>query len=66
MLKAIIRTAVIIAAIVVAARLFPEFAPYQNTAILIALVTGFFGFIARSLFIILLIAVAVIAYFFFF
>jgi hypothetical protein len=65
MFKAVIRTAVLVVLIVLAARFFPAFAPYQNIAIVIALVTGFFGFIARSLFILLLAAAAIAAYFYF-
>ncbi|MDO8548136.1 MAG: hypothetical protein Q7R71_00480 [bacterium] len=66
MLKAIIRTAALIVLVVLVARLFPAFAPYQTIAIAVALITGLFGFIARSLFILLLIAAAIAAYFFFF
>lgn len=66
MVKAIIRTVVLVVLIVLAARFFPAFAPYQNIAIVVALVTGLFGLIARSLFFLILIVAAIAAYFFFF
>ena len=65
MIKALIRTVVLIAAIVLAAQYIPAFKPYEMIAIVLALVTGFFGFIARTLFIALLVGAGVIAYFLF-
>ena len=63
MFKAIIRTVILIVLIVLATRLFPAFAPYETVAILIAIITGFFGFIARSLLILLIAAAAIALYF---
>jgi len=63
MIKSLIRTAVLIVVILAAARLLPAFAPYQNIALILAVAYGFFGFIARSLLILLVVAALVGAYF---
>lgn len=66
MIKAFLRTAAFVVVILVAVRVVPELAPYQTTALVLAVVTGLFGFVARSLVLLLLVASAVGAYFLFF
>lgn len=66
MLKALIRTALIIAAIFIAVRFVPALQQYQTIAIILAVVSGLFGFITRTLFVLLLLAAAAIGYFIFF
>lgn len=63
MIKSIIKTAVLVVLILAAANLVPAFAPYQNIALILAVAYGFFGFIAHSLLILLVVAAVAAAYF---
>ena len=65
MILALIRTTVIVAVILVAVQLLPALAPYESVLLVLALISGLFGFVARSLFALLLVAAAIAAYFFF-
>lgn len=64
MIKALIRTVLLVVVIVVAAQFVPALAPYETLLVVLALVTGLFGIIARSMVLLLLIAAALAAYFF--
>jgi hypothetical protein len=63
MIKALIRTVLLVVAILLAVRLFPALAPYQNIALIVAVVSGLVGFIARSLLVLCIVAAAAAAYF---
>jgi hypothetical protein len=64
MIKALIRTILLIVLILIVVHLVPTLAPYQTIALVAAVISGLFGFITRALFVILLVGAAVAAYFF--
>ena len=63
MIKALIRTAVLVAVILVAVSLIPALSPYQNIALILAVAYGLFGFIARSLLVLLVVGAVAAVYF---
>jgi hypothetical protein len=64
MIKAILRTALLVVLILVAVHYAPALAPYETPLIILALITGLFGIITRTLVVLLLAVAAVAAYFF--
>ncbi len=62
-MKALIRTAILVAGIWVATLYIPELMPYRTIALMLAVAYGLFGLIARTLLVGLLIVAAAAAYF---
>jgi hypothetical protein len=62
-MKALLRTVFLVVAIWLITQYVPALMPYRALALILALAWGLFGFIARSLLIILVVAAALAAYF---
>ena len=62
-MKAIIRTVLLIAVILLVTQYAPALAPYRTVALILAVAYGLFGFIARSLLILLIVAAVGAVYF---
>jgi hypothetical protein len=62
-MKALLRSVLLVAAILILTQYVPELMPYRTAAIIVAIAYGLFGFIARSLLILLVVAAAGAAYF---
>ena len=62
-MKALIKTILLIAGILLVTQYVPALMPYRTVALILAVAYGLFGFIARSLLILIVIAAAGAAYF---
>jgi hypothetical protein len=62
-MKAILRTVLLVAAIVLLTQYVPALMPYRTVALILALAYGLFGFVARSLLVLLVAGAVGVAYF---
>lgn len=64
MIKALIRTAVLVGAVLLLSPVVPVLAEHEQLALVLAVGIGLIGFFIRSLFFLILVAVAIGAFFF--
>lgn len=62
-MKALFRTILLVAAILILTQYVPALLPYRTVALILAVAYGLFGFIARSFLIVLVLAAIGAAYF---
>ncbi len=65
MIKALIHTAILVGAVLVLAQFVPFVAAHEQLMLIVAVVIGLASFVLRSVFILILVALAAAAFYFF-